>query len=152
MSLDKLGPQCSECKKSFSSRQGVVRHIVRHSSVRRFLCATCDSQFSHPSQLQQHMLSHSQTKTVLCDTCGRAFKTVVSRSRHMAALSVIDLEQQGILHHFLWQFYKFIYIYLCINMKHYKIKNRCVLRFKYHNLMFLIFRYTNFTLCVIVNP
>ncbi|KDQ13064.1 hypothetical protein BOTBODRAFT_112088 [Botryobasidium botryosum FD-172 SS1] len=62
-------------KKSFASRQKILRHIQSHTGHRPFHCTQCEQCFSEAATLQQHLRRHSQEKPYACDYpgCGKAF-------------------------------------------------------------------------------
>jgi len=59
------GKQCPECRKCFSVKSKVVRHInTVHKNIRIHKCHMCDKRFKEKGHLQKHLRSHVRKQLV----------------------------------------------------------------------------------------
>ncbi|XP_077390027.1 uncharacterized protein LOC144026850 [Festucalex cinctus] len=72
--------RCYECKKTFSSRAGLKRHMMQHTGEKPYLCSLCDKRFSLKEYLNRHMTTHTGWN---CQVCGKTFTKRRAFSEHM---------------------------------------------------------------------
>ncbi|KAJ8901368.1 hypothetical protein NDN08_007214 [Rhodosorus marinus] len=59
------GKQCPQCRKCFSVKSKVVRHInTVHKNIRLHKCHMCDKRFKEKGHLQKHLRSHVRKQLV----------------------------------------------------------------------------------------
>lgn len=80
--------QCGTCAKSYTRKNGLVRHQRTHTGDTPFECAECGKPFSLKTSLLEHMRVHSGEKPFKCLTCARAFKNRSGWRRHMSTHSL----------------------------------------------------------------
>uniref|UniRef100_A0A182W9N0 C2H2-type domain-containing protein n=1 Tax=Anopheles minimus TaxID=112268 RepID=A0A182W9N0_9DIPT len=74
---------CPHCKKQFSCKSTLDRHLRRHTDERPFRCANCPKAFRLSSTLSAHKKLHDQRGPSLrCETCGRTFTQPSALSSH----------------------------------------------------------------------
>ncbi|XP_075549602.1 uncharacterized protein LOC142583144 isoform X1 [Dermacentor variabilis] len=52
--------QCNVCHKVFQRKYGLKRHLMMHSSEKKYKCSLCDLRFSHPYNRKRHVIRHQQ--------------------------------------------------------------------------------------------
>nr|CAD7604034.1 unnamed protein product [Timema genevievae] len=57
MGLQKAKLHCSLCKKVYTTKEGLMKHMVRHSGERKFVCDLCGKRFMHRFDLSKHKKS-----------------------------------------------------------------------------------------------
>lgn len=73
---------CSECGEVKSTRQALVRHMLKHKT--EFPCQLCSEIFKNPSDLRQHMdLRHTATNTFECLKCDKSFVVETDLATHV---------------------------------------------------------------------
>ena len=78
----------SECRKNFSTKFSLLRHIYTHSGLKNHVCPECGKAFSLPQFLEEHMYTHTMEKPFVCgvDGCTSSFrqraKLCLHRSTH----------------------------------------------------------------------
>ena len=72
------------CKKTYTTRFSLRRHIASHSSVKQHACMLCFKTFTLAQYLKEHMYIHTQQKPFKCDYpgCDRAFRQAGKLSMH----------------------------------------------------------------------
>ena len=74
---------CEICGQSFKKKLTLNAHLTVHSSEKCFTCGTCGKQFSRSCGLQRHELIHSGVQPYECSVCGMKFNQSCSVTRHM---------------------------------------------------------------------
>jgi len=72
---------CNECKKTFSWKITLSRHLKSHTGENQLSCEVCGRKVRDKYQLNQHMLTHSSVKPFVCK-CGKSFTTRGALLRH----------------------------------------------------------------------
>ena len=77
--------KCHTCKKSFSGKHQVTRHIkLVHEKVRPYKCTICKKGFSEKPGLVRHFEEyHKEEKTFQCDKCEKVFGGVAALKEHL---------------------------------------------------------------------
>nr|CAD7403698.1 unnamed protein product [Timema cristinae] len=57
MGLQKEKLHCSLCEKVYTTKEGLMKHMVRHSGERKFVCDLCGKRFMHLFDLSKHKKS-----------------------------------------------------------------------------------------------
>nr|CAD7411587.1 unnamed protein product [Timema poppensis] len=57
MGLQRANLHCSLCDKVYTTKEGLIKHMVRHSGERKFVCDLCGKRFMHPFDLSKHKKS-----------------------------------------------------------------------------------------------
>lgn len=76
--------QCSVCWRSFSLRDYLIKHMVTHTGVRAYQCPVCNKRFTQKSSLNVHMRLHRGEKAFECHVCNKRFSHKTLLERHMA--------------------------------------------------------------------
>lgn len=71
---------CQYCQRTFICKDSLQKHLVSHSSDRRFQCGICSRLFKRASHIREHLRTHSDNKHFFCKICGRGFKWQVNIS------------------------------------------------------------------------
>ncbi|XP_077440317.1 uncharacterized protein LOC144062625 [Vanacampus margaritifer] len=74
---------CSQCDKTFTTKQGLTMHKVTHSEEKPFVCTVCDKRFSFKFVMVKHMKRHTGVKPFQCLVCARNFFEKSDMIRHM---------------------------------------------------------------------
>jgi uncharacterized Zn-finger protein len=79
---------CDSCKKSYSTRQSLQRHISNvHKGLKSFSCTLCDSKFANSQGLKHHIAAvHEGKKPFKCQTCDSSFASNQQLKRHISAV------------------------------------------------------------------
>ncbi|XP_033752945.1 uncharacterized protein LOC117336489 isoform X16 [Pecten maximus] len=83
---------CSECFKSFTTKQSLKRHeIAYHTFEYEFVCRFCKKGFIKNSVLQKHMATHAMLNQK-CPKCEKEFASEYEYKCHMEACQVDGVE------------------------------------------------------------
>ena len=75
--------RCPECGKAYIYKQNLTNHLqVTHSDKKPFHCTECDGEFKTKSGLNSHCIVHTDVKPFNCTQCDRSFKTKSGLSTH----------------------------------------------------------------------
>ena len=70
--------KCSECPKTFVTKDTLVKHMQAHSDERQYQCGECGKMFKRISHVREHLKIHSSDRPYPCHYCDKSFKTTVS--------------------------------------------------------------------------
>lgn len=64
------------CKKEYSTKFALQRHLYTHSGIKAFQCKYCSKWFSLEQFLQEHEYTHTKAKPFVCgiDGCTESFR------------------------------------------------------------------------------
>lgn len=79
---------CTECSKSFKTRQRLTQHQRTHSGEKPFRCTVCKKCFSRSHHLEGHMTVHSDYRPYKCQLCGSGFK----QASHLKLHHKVDMQ------------------------------------------------------------
>ncbi|XP_065271356.1 zinc finger protein OZF-like [Emys orbicularis] len=65
--------ECAECRKCFSCKEHLVRHLRVHTGETPYHCPECGKQFSDQSILIRHQRTHTGERPYKCTDCGKSF-------------------------------------------------------------------------------
>ena len=77
--------QCSQCDKSYTSKQSLQGHERTHGQIDRIPCLyapDCDKTFKENRYLKEHIKTKHNNEAVYCNECGKAFRNRVARNTH----------------------------------------------------------------------
>ena len=74
---------CEICKKGFSQKINLNRHLFTHTGEKSQVCEICNKGFSRNSSLQTHFLTHTGEKPHVCETCKREFSQKGDLKQHL---------------------------------------------------------------------
>lgn len=64
---------CTQCEKTFKTRQCLRAHSLTHSNIRNYMCTLCGKTFMRSSNLTIHMKIHTGEKKFICTVCSKSF-------------------------------------------------------------------------------
>ena len=73
---------CDLCNKTFTQREYLKRHFIRHTGERAFECDECGKRFTQFGHLKEHTITHTDNKPFSCDFCSTQFKSKIYLKRH----------------------------------------------------------------------
>lgn len=79
--------QCDHCKKMFSNKSSMRRHIYSHINLKPHVCKKCSKKFRTKTILQNHINKfHSEVnEPFLCNICDKTFKLEENLCLHIAS-------------------------------------------------------------------
>ncbi len=79
--------KCQRCRKSFSSKYKLKRHMATHSSVRKFKCNFCSFTATRKGRVNSHIKEmHAEFKQFRCNLCEARFKRNSHLQNHMSSV------------------------------------------------------------------
>ncbi|XP_011310652.1 gastrula zinc finger protein XlCGF57.1-like [Fopius arisanus] len=75
--------QCENCKKVFTTKSVLERHVLSHSHERQFDCKICGKRFKQAGHLKCHTLVHTGERKFACSICPKRFSLSNSLKKHM---------------------------------------------------------------------
>lgn len=76
---------CELCKKSFTSKAGLVKHINNIHVGKRHICHVCGKELTTSATLKEHMTIHTGDRTHACEVCGKKYFRLGLLKAHMVA-------------------------------------------------------------------
>ncbi|KRT79978.1 zinc-finger associated domain containing protein, partial [Oryctes borbonicus] len=72
-----------DCKRKFSWKPTLKRHMLVHSNEKQFLCYICGVGYSAADSFWYHLKSHQDQRPYLCTCCGKSYKQAIHLKYHM---------------------------------------------------------------------
>ena len=76
---------CDLCKRAFSQKENLKRHMNIHADVEKYKCERCSESFSSWSEVRVHVLREHAENPHPCALCDSIFANRWNLSRHMAS-------------------------------------------------------------------
>ena len=73
---------CQVCKRIFSTKQVLYRHMKIHSGIKDYNCDVCDRSFIDNQVLKRHYRTHTGERPYTCNVCGKKFADNGNLRRH----------------------------------------------------------------------
>ncbi|XP_051167350.1 zinc finger protein 724-like [Leptopilina boulardi] len=74
---------CDICKKVFTTKSVLKRHILTHTQERHYECDICGKRFKQSGHVKSHMLVHTGERRFQCAICSKRFSLANSLKKHM---------------------------------------------------------------------
>ncbi|XP_039675678.1 gastrula zinc finger protein XlCGF57.1-like [Perca fluviatilis] len=74
---------CSECGKGFGRKEHLKTHMMNHRGERPFNCSVCEESFTRGERLKIHMRIHTGEKPFNCSECDKRFRKSQDLKRHI---------------------------------------------------------------------
>ena len=75
--------ECDTCKKVFTTKSVLERHVFTHTHERQFGCKVCGKRFKQAGHVKSHMLVHTGERKFECTICSKRFSLSNSLKKHM---------------------------------------------------------------------
>ncbi|KAL6427587.1 hypothetical protein ACFW04_008812 [Cataglyphis niger] len=75
--------ECDNCKKVFTTKSVLERHIFTHTQERQYDCKVCGKRFKQAGHVKSHMLVHTGERRFQCTVCSKRFSLSNSLKKHM---------------------------------------------------------------------
>lgn len=75
--------ECFICQKRCDSFSSFRRHVVQHTSSKKYKCEQCAKTFSKIRYLKAHWTTHNDNRVFTCEICSQNFRTKPSIRGHM---------------------------------------------------------------------
>nr|XP_012226934.1 PREDICTED: zinc finger protein 678-like [Linepithema humile]XP_012226935.1 PREDICTED: zinc finger protein 678-like [Linepithema humile] len=75
--------ECDNCKKVFTTKSVLERHIFTHTQERQYDCKVCGKRFKQAGHVKSHMLVHTGERRFQCTLCSKRFSLSNSLKKHM---------------------------------------------------------------------
>ncbi|XP_055373805.1 zinc finger protein 415 [Condylostylus longicornis] len=75
---------CSLCKKEFSNKATLDKHLMRHKYQKKYVCRTCQAEYKDENSFKFHLNSHddSSINRFSCNICNKIFFIRSQLKRH----------------------------------------------------------------------
>lgn len=87
---------CEYCKKRFTNKQGLDRHINYNHNVTplEFQCVKCNAYFDTMDKMEDHFVVHytSPSNSFSCNHCDRTFTTFAAKNKHVDLEHMVEIE------------------------------------------------------------
>ena len=75
--------QCTQCKKSFTTKKSLKLHKRSFHEGKRYQCAQCDQSYAFPNDYRRHVrVKHEGSLTFRCELCDKNFTANFSLKMH----------------------------------------------------------------------
>lgn len=93
--------QCRICKKSFTRREYILRHLDGHINKRKkYDCSQCDKNFTYRENLKRHVQTvHNKEKRFLCPETGKRFTTYMQLQTRRCDLCGLNMRAYSLKNH-----------------------------------------------------
>ncbi|XP_046975291.1 putative zinc finger protein 840 [Vanessa cardui] len=77
---------CEICKKTFSERYHLKKHMATHSQERNFVCPLCKKCYRYEKTLKQHLKIHNPEWKFSCSVCWTSFSNKIDYKTHKTTM------------------------------------------------------------------